>query len=502
MQVSTRDNKDFMWLAYFEASTARGLPLHVRLREAIVHGVLERRLALGAPLPSTRRLADLLGVSRNTVVSAYDLLVQDGFLLSRQRRGHVVNPRFDLGGSPVLTTPDSAAGVPTDWARRIMRHPSTASAIVRPSNWREYPYPFVYGQIDRTLFPAQDWREAVLTTCGVRTASHWIDDRGDQDDPEFVEQIRTRILPRRGIWVPENQILVTLGAQHALFLVAHALLAPGTAVGIEQPGYPDLRNILNQNGTEIVGFEMDTAGLKPPPDLKRFDYLFVAPSHQNPTTVTMPMARRQQLLAQASRDDVVIVEDDYDSELIFEGSATPAIKSLDRHGRVIYIGSMSKTLAPGVRVGFIVAAPEVIEAVRAARQLMMRHPPTNNQRAIAHFISLGHHDRYLGRLVRAFRERVDIAAESLRRHLPEATFHRPNGGSSLWIEAPEGCDMADIEEAAKARGILFDAGYRFFVPGDLPRRHFRLGLSAIATAAIEPGIKALAEIAQLRANAP
>lgn len=494
MSGNTRDSKDFMWLAYFEMGAARGLPLHLRLREAIVRGVLERRLALGAPLPSTRRLADLLQVSRNTVVSAYDQLVQDGFLLSLRRQGHVVNPRFDLNVSSVQETPERTDGAATDWAQRILRHPSTASAIVRPSDWRDYPYPFVYGQIDRTLFPAQDWREAVLATCGVRTASHWIDDRGDVDDPEFIDQIRSRILPRRGVWVPENHILVTLGAQHALFLIAYVLLAKGVVAGVEEPGYPDLRNILTVNQAEITAFEMDAAGLQPGLDLKRCDYLFVAPSHQNPTTVTMTLDRREELLARASRDDVAIIEDDYDSELTFEGSATPAIKGLDRHGRVIYIGSMSKTLAPGVRVGFIVASPEIIQAARAARQLMMRHPPTNNQRAIAHFLSLGHHDRYLGRLVRAFRERVDTAAGSLRRHLPEASFQRPTGGSSLWVKAPEGCDMTAVEAVARARGILFDPGSRFFASRDAPRNYFRLGLSAIETTAIEPGIKALADV--------
>src|SRR5690606_17663835 len=172
----------------------------------------------------------------------------------------------------------------------------------------------------------------------------------------------------------------------------------------------------------------------------------VTPSYQCPTTVTMPMERREALLAKATEHDVVLIEDDYDTENPGTDQPLPALKSLDRDGRVIYIGSLSKSFVPGLRMGYIVAPPEVIRQARALRRFMLRHPPANNQRATALFISLGHHDALLRRVTPVYQRRAQVLREALLRHLPECRFQNSRGASSFWVEAPPGVDSRLLTE--------------------------------------------------------
>src|ERR1035437_5389081 len=268
--------KDAIWVSYFNVERKPELSLQLQLRQAIVRGILDRRLSLGSSLPSTRHLSGLLGIGRNTVLSAYNLLVQDWFLLTVPRRGHIVNPDFNLAASSVRKIGTDVKGARPDWPRRVLRRQRNATAINRPSDWQDYPFPFVHGQIDRSLFPARDWRETILATCSVKSSSIWASDMSEEDDPLFIEQIRNRLLPRRGIWASNDQILVTLGAQHALFLVAHVLFNKNTVVGLEDICYPDVRNIFSDSEVQFVDFTLDEHGLLPTQRLETCDYLYVA----------------------------------------------------------------------------------------------------------------------------------------------------------------------------------------------------------------------------------
>ncbi|MEZ5590241.1 MAG: PLP-dependent aminotransferase family protein [Gammaproteobacteria bacterium] len=164
----------------------------------------------------------------------------------------------------------------------------------------------------------------------------------------MIEQLHTRLLPRRGVWAEPEEILVTVGAQHALYLLASLLLS-GKTIGMEEPGYPDARNIFELHAAQIVPLPVDAQGLQMGAALDACDYVYVTPSHQSPTTVTLSLERRQALLERARQRGFVIIEDDYESETNYAGQPIPALKSLDNEGRVIYVGSLSKTLAPGLR---------------------------------------------------------------------------------------------------------------------------------------------------------
>ena len=487
-----------LWIGFFDLQRDSPVTLQAQVRAAIVKAILDRRLLPGVTMPPTRTLAAILKVGRNTILRAYERLVDEGFLVADPRSGHSVSLKAYTDAAPAWTPEPLPRTSSVDWSRRLGEHVSALPHVAKPEDWQRYPYPFVYGQFDPSLFPAMGWREATQLAVRRVAVRDWAGDRVDRDDPELVEQIQARVLTRRGVWVSPDEILITAGAQQAMFIVAALIRARARCVGLEDPGYPDLRNVLRFFSIPMCNLPLDEHGLKPGRRLDECDYVCVAPSHQNPTSITMPVSRRRALLEQAERSDFVILEDDYDSELNFEGEATPAIKSLDAAGRVVYVGSLSKTLAAGLRIGYLVAPPAFIDEARAVRRLIQRHPPANNQRAAALFLSLGHYDALIPKLVRTYRERAQILCNALARYLPEAQFTPPRGGSALWVQAPEGTDMRAIRERARAVGVLFDAGDTFYASRYSPLNFFRLGYSSIPAERIEAGVKLLADCIRRR----
>lgn len=203
---------------------------------------------------------------------------------------------------------------------------------------------------------------------------------------------------------------------------------------------------------------------------------------------------------------MVILEDDYEAENLYEGTPMPALKSLDRTGRVIYIGSVSKSLSPALRIGYIVAHRPLIKELRLLRHSMVRHPSAFLQQAYALFLSLGHHESHSRRVNQAMRARLEVLADSLVKHLPGFRFAIPRGGASVWVQAPRWIDAADLAMLAQRRGVLIESGSVFFARPPYPCPFFRLRLSSIAPERIEDGIQALAcafdELAELRGELP
>ncbi|MGI9387475.1 MAG: PLP-dependent aminotransferase family protein, partial [Methyloligellaceae bacterium] len=372
--------------------------------------------------------------------------------------------------------------------------PATQQNIIKPDRWQDYPYPFIYGQVDHTLFPIAEWRECNRQALGKRWLDAWTSDFHDRDDPMLVEQIRTRILPRRGILADEDEILVTLGAQNALYLLASLLVTRQTTVAMEEPGYPDMRNIFALRTERLMTLPVDDMGLPVDRRLTRADIVFTTPSHQYPTTNTMPRERRRELLDFATKYDLIIIEDDYEFETNYVSDPCPALKSADRQGRVIYVGSLSKTLFPGLRMGFLVGPKRLIEEARALRRLMVRHAPNNNQRIVAQFLALGHYDALIRRLHRAYRIRWEEMGRALETHMPNSARKPTFGGSSYWVSGPQGLDAEKLSVEALEEGIIIEPGRIHFAAKSAPTNYFRLGFSSISEAQIEPGICALAGV--------
>lgn len=472
--------------------------LQTQIREALVSAILDRNLDQSEPIPSTRRMAKSLGVSRNTVVLAYQGLLDDGYLVARERSGYYVADKALAGPAPnqhaVKFRPAPQSTV--SWIDRFKHQPTTQEIWVKPLDWQNLPYPFIYGQVDHNLFPLAEWRECNRQALGKKWLGAWTNDTWSADDPLLVEQIRRRILPRRGIMASDDEILVTLGAQNALFLLGELLVGEATRVGMEEPGFPDVRNIFALHTKAITPIRVDDQGLTLSPELEKVDIVFTTPSHQFPTTVTMPLERRMALLAKAREKDFVIIEDDYEFETNYVNEPCPALKSLDDDGRVIYVGSLSKTTFPGLRLGFMVGPRKLIAEARALRRLMVRHPPNNNQRTAALFLSLGHHDTLIRRLHKAYRERWEIMGKALAEHMPLSARSPTFGGTAYWVKGPERIDSEVLAQEALKKGIFIEPMRLTFAVRNQPRNFFRLAFSSIAGEKIEPGIKLLAETAK------
>ena len=484
-----------MWKQLLQRTTRDNLTLQGRIREMLVSAILDGQLKPDTALTSSRELAAELGVGRITVVLAYQQLVEEGYLVSRERKGHFVcsallGERFADRANPVNAQPVSSIG----WSQRLQQHPSAQRSIVKPANWQKSPYPFLYGQFDESLFPTAAWRECCLKALSVLDIRDWAPDQINRDDESLVEQICTRVLPRRGVWATTDQLMITVGAQHALYMVADLLMREGTRVGIEDPCYPDARNIFSSRTSQVVPLPVDDHGLLLDSRLRDLDYLYTTPSHQCPTGVTMPLHRREELLRLADAADLVIIEDDFESENNFAGSPIPALKSLDRSDRVIYIGSLSKTMAPGLRIGYIVAAPALIQELRALRRLMIRHPSSFVQRSLSLFISLGYNDAHLKRLAEAQKERGALMLESLARHVPECQVTPLSGGGSCWVQLPDNILATELAERAAERGVLIEPGDVFF-QSERPAGNFvRLGFQSIHARVIDKGIATMAQV--------
>lgn len=487
-----------MWRQIFPEPQRQGSTLQSQLRVCFVDAVLDGRLAPGMRLPSSRELADMLAISRNTVVLVYEKLAEDGYLENRPRNGYYVSERYLHHHRPAQTAPDHPrreAPQGVDWQARMQAEPAGIKWLDKPEDWQRHRYPFLYGQFDPSLFPIADWRECSRQALDVSSIRGWAPDAIDHDNASLVDQLIKRVLPRRGIAARRDEVLLTVGAQQALYLVSELLTPPGSTVAVEDPGYMDARNIFLRRGAQLVGLEVDRDGVLPDPAvLARASMLYCTPSHQCPTGITLSTERRLALLEWARTHDGVIIEDDYDAEMQYVGKPSPALKAIDHERRVIYIGSLSKTLSPGLRIGYIVAPAEVVVRLRALRRLMIRHPATNNQLAAALFISHGHYDRFLHLMRDELARRAGLLIDAVRTHLPMMDFTPPDGGSALWGRFAPEIDTRLLRQAAFEQGILVESGEAFWLAEPGKVNGLRLGFSSIQAERIEPGIAALATL--------
>ncbi len=470
--------------------------LQNQIRQRLVDGILNGSFAPGMKLPSSRKLARQLDVARNTVVAAYQQLIADGYLVSRQRSGIFVNEEMLEArvGHRDVSSP-AAKAESAAWQRRIREMPAQWRNVHDQPNWRHYPFPFIDGKFDATLFPIAEWREANRLSLGVADVAEWSTGSGDADDPMLIEEIRTKILTRRGIQAGPDEILITMGTQNSLYLISQLLADPATTFAVEEPGNYEMRNLLHQQGAAVKTQAVDKDGFVVDEQLADVDVVYVTPSHQVPTAVTMPLERRQALIHAAADHDFLIIEDDYECETNYMDHPLPALRSMNTDGRVIYAASFSKALAPGVRLGFIVANPDFIRRARQLRRRVLNHPPLNNQRTAAYFLSLGHYDALMLRLGRIFRERRIELRDALNniRGIP-LEISPEVGGTTYWVRTPREFDVANLTKEAEKHGILIEPVQHYYADTDHAENCFRMGVTSIAADQIRPGVAQLVKL--------
>lgn len=449
-------------------------------------------LAHDRPLPSCRELADQFGVSRNTVFAAYNRLVDLEFLVSRNRSGYFVNPQM-AGLQKLKNDNDISDGNAV--LCPVSFPPSDLMPVVNPLDWNAYPYPFIYNQIDPELFPVDSWRECTRQALGRKKMPVWASDSVESDSSQLVQQLRQRLLNTRGIYAEEDEILITLGSQNALFILGAIFSRLGKPIALEDPGFFGARNAFRFTGSELYGVPIDGDGIIPSAIPADCQLVFTTPSHQFPTMITMSLSRREELLETAAAKDFLIIEDDYEAEMNYVSNASPSMRSMDNTGRVIYVGSLSKTVSPGIRLGFIVAHRDIIHEARIARGVMMRHPPTIVQEIVALFFQLGHYDAHLRNIERRYQKRWHAMNNAMTKHLGMLERTQSEGGTSFWLTGPEGFDSSELAVRLRSQGVLVDRGQDYYLNGD-DRRSFRLGFAYVPISKLEDGIKIIAKEVQ------
>ncbi|PCJ45566.1 MAG: GntR family transcriptional regulator [Gammaproteobacteria bacterium] len=468
--------------------------LQRQIRQNLVEGILTGSFSPGSRLPSSRKLAQQLKVSRNTVVLVYQSLMDEGYIISRQRSGIYVSDEFQKGRINFQHTSTKNKRTSNNQSR-FKGNLATTNERSFPSTWRKYRYPFIDGKFDSSLYPVKEWRDANNKANATNEIVQWSELHTLEDDPMLVDEIRTKILPRRGIQSPAEEILITVGNQQALHLICMLFVDKTTTVAVEEPGYPEFRDLLLLQGAGLVHQSVDDKGIVVDDNLDSCNIIYTTPSHQTPTSITMSLARRDELLQKAKQQDLLIIEDDFEFESNFLGQPHPALRSLDKDNRVVYVSCLSKVLVSGVQIGFIVADRDVIIELRKIRKMILRNPPYNNQRAVAYFLSLGYYDAFMMHLHKTFFERWLSLREALNIYLPNCINTGPiQGGTAYWITGPEQLDGDYLREKAAEEGILIEPVKRYFASSNYPENCFRLGITSIPNDRIQQGVKKLAQL--------
>jgi GntR family transcriptional regulator/MocR family aminotransferase len=466
----------------FHVSLAGRGDLSARIYRQLHEAVIDGRLRSGEKLPPTRELARQLAVSRNTVALAYERLTAEGFLVGRVGAGTFVcaNPP-----APATSTATGAGAVPPQPVWEDLATPPVRGAA--PA------YDFGVGVPDTSRFPMAAWRSQVARQLRDLTAADTL--YGDPaGHPGLRAEIARHIGLSRSVRATPDQILITNGTQQALDLVARVLLAPGDRVAVEEPGYPPARELFFSHGARLTGVPVDAEGLVVQALPAGTRLVYATPSHQFPLGPPMSLDRRTALLEWARDTGAVVVEDDYDSEFRFADRPLEPLHSLDRGDRVLYVGSFSKTMLPMLRLGFLVAPPSLLDALRAAKRLSDLQTETTNQGAMAGFMADGLFVRHLRRSTREYAARRALILAVLRRDFADRLEVVPSTAGLHLAAWPKGeVDVAALVDRAAAAGVgLADlAEYHGFGPG---RPGLALGYGRIGEDRIEEGLRLLGEV--------
>ncbi len=422
--------------------------LHRELRSAILDG----RLKPGLRLPSTRILADSWGVSRNTVMGAYDLLLSEGYLFARHGAGTYVAEALPVRAerAPVTEEPGKAPD------RRLSEFWQSPPPYLMRSWSSTSPSHMLFrlGVPDTASFPYHIWRRLLARSLRslAKVPAAYVEAEGR---PLLREAIANHVSFARAVACNCDDVVVTAGTQQAFDLLAKILITPGrTTVALEDPGYAPLRGAFLAFGAKIAPVPCDSDGLivdRIPADAR---VICVTPSHQFPLGVAMSMRRRAELLEFARANGAVVIEDDYDGEFRFGTTPRDALQTLDRSGSVFYVGTFSKSLFPGIRLGFVVAPPWAKRALTAAKQVTDWHQPVLEQDALAAFISEGHMARHVRKMRKLYAERRELMTSGLQAHFSQWLEPIPaSGGMHLTALARESLDYDTIARSARQRNM-------------------------------------------------
>lgn len=471
--------------------------------------ILDGRLRAGSPLPATRELSAQMGISRNTAILAYERLISEGYIFTRPHVGTFVAtdiPEESFAKSaypePLHVFEDEPFNGPSREKRLATFHPVHS---LRNPHRKKLAVDFWVGRPDPGSFPIKAWSKHVWHR--LRHAGTGLTEYGD---PAGLLELRQAICdhlgPARGIIAVPDQVVIVGGCQDGFNLISRLLIEPGDTIVMEDPCYQGAAFVMESLGGRLHPVAVDDEGIdvSSMPETPN-SIVYVTPSHQYPMGVTLTLPRRLALLAWANRNDAYVIEDDYDSDFRFTGSPITALKGLDRGNRVIYMGTFSKCMGPGLRLGFLVLPPHLAEAAKRLKTLMNNGHSWLEQAAMADFMLEGGYRRHLRRVRQVYIERRDALLRSLKTHFGPCKVSGEDAGMHLVWTIPDAfADAGEIERRALENGIgvyTLSSGAALHLGSEgADERHLVLGYAALTPREIEMGISRLANV--VRAGRP
>lgn len=434
--------------------------MFVRVASAITEDIRRGALRAGDRLPSTRALAERLEVNRNTVVAAFDELAAQGWIVARGAGGTFVSD--ELPDRPVRRPAAAPEKTLSGRAGFEVRAVAPPRQIFGPD---DIAYQLSAGVPDTRLLPAGLLARAYRRTLRSRAGRAALDYGDARGAPRLRAAIAAMLRATRGIPATADHVVITRGSQQAIDLASRLLLEPGDTVAVEELGYRPAWRAFEEAGARLAAVPLDGSGLVAD-KVPAARAIYVTPHHQYPTAVLMAPARRMALLERARADRIAIIEDDYDHEFHFDGRPVAPLAANDPAGNVIYVGTLSKILAPGLRLGFVAAPPRVVESLAALRAIADRQGDQVLEHAVADLIEDGELQRHARKMRLAYEARRDALVKALRRDLPGVlSFDVPAGGITLWARVAPEIALDDWCERARARGVALATGKDFALDG-------------------------------------
>jgi GntR family transcriptional regulator/MocR family aminotransferase len=483
------------WKLNLSVRRREGLPVHVQIAQYFIDEISRGRLVPGAPLPGSRALAEALGINRKTAQLAYEELIAQGWLRSEGRQATFV--ALELPHTPAV-----------DSLPKSDRLPAPGYALYGERHEAEPPesggVSFSDGVPDTRLIPfevlGRAYRRALIATARANRLAYG-DPRGEA---ALRQELAAMLSAERGLQVGLDNVCVVRGSQMGIYLAARLLARSGDHVAVDALSYPPAREAFRAAGAQVHGVEMDAFGMRPEALERlcrqhRIRAIYLTPHHQFPTTVLMPAERRMHILALAEQFGFAIVEDDYDHEFHFSRRPMFPMASGDRSGRVIYVGSLSKVLAPGLRVGYVVGSREVVDRCATEIQWIDRQGNAVTELAVADLMHSGELRRHIRRALRIYQERRRTFGEYASGLGPWADFSLPDGGLALWLRLDPQLDGDLIVREAREEGVAIASSRSFAVDGRVVPG-LRLGFGNLTPEAMEIGVRGLGRAIAAAAN--
>ena len=459
------------WRLNIEISRTANKAVYLQIADAVIEAIKSGKLRSGDALPGGRRLAENLKVNRNTVIEALEILIAEGWLISRERKGTFVSEKFRL----------------SEQAKLLPVKPTTAHIY------------FDDGLPDARLAPMKELSRVYRQLLNRNARWQMLGYNSGLGDEEFREAAAQMLNFNRGMNVSSSQICITRGSQMAMFLSAQCLIEEGDVVFVENPGYKPAWRAFSHAGAELVPVRVDEEGidvdeleqlLYKTPNIKA---VYLTPHHQFPTTVTLSTSRRIKLIELSNQFGFTIIEDDYDNEFQFDQRAFLPVSSFENAHNYIYIGTLSKMVAPVLRMGFLVSDAEFVKKTGSLRKIIDVQGDSIMEQAILQLIKSGEIRRHMKRAIAAYKVKRDFFESLLAYHLRDKVeFKKPDGGLAFWIKPRSGVDLFELNKVLLSKGVQINTPDKFSFKEHI--YGIRMGFASLSESQLEEGLISIAKV--------